>query len=692
METNKNTTPSLAVITPVGPGHSVLVEQCRRSVQNAMQNPTSFFSIIEHILINDLEGILGPSGARNLGIKKAIEKRVDWLLFLDADDLLIPGSLEHIGHYLTAYEAIWGQIYIFNGNEGSAYKLPGQLEFTNNFRDILFTDPLLTIRTGHLLKRQVAIDVPFNEDMSSGEDFDHFLQIWTKYKCIKISQPICATRTQDQSARSEPHKIAERKGKRIKIIRKFKMASIHDTGKPFPKRDEYRPMDIALFGIMRSGTTLLADLLTSKDTSLILIEPILMNTRIEATGAELFEFEKIMKQLNHFGFDVSTMSYWDKSKFPTFVQFFYSNIYPLLSRLKLWGVKMIDFDDWEGFLTAFQPQKLILTVRDIRDIVISAFDLAIRLNQKFGVVVDEAWIERKTLFSCKAIMHMAGIPHLLVRYEDLCSNPDLHLEIAQYAGINNLSNNRSSFENISHRSYELKKHKSSFSTISINRYRSEPPGHVLELANRIWRLYPEYSARFGYETPPRYYNVPDSMSEDITISDLYDQPDSPLSLEFSPAYDRREALKALISMIPEGSIVLDLNCGTMSLESLLPEGCGYIPCDVKTRINRMKVCDFNRTGKLPELDGCTLIVAIGLVEYIEDINAFMYSLSKYGLPVILSYYPSELVNKERLWNPWFLKQFSSHEIHTYLIKCGFKVIEEKRAGRYQCLLHLSPEN
>lgn len=35
--------------------------------------------------------------------------------------------------------------------------------------------------------------------------------------------------------------------------------------------------------------------------------------------------------------------------------------------------------------------------------------------------------------------------------------------------------------------------------------------------------------------------------------------------------------------IPEGSVVLDLECGSMSLEKMLPAQCTYTPCDVVER-------------------------------------------------------------------------------------------------------------
>ena len=72
----------LSVITPVGPGHQEVVKNAMRSVAFLRSGP---FDAIRHVIIDDGEGRLGRSRARNLGMETA----ADWFFFLDADDLML---------------------------------------------------------------------------------------------------------------------------------------------------------------------------------------------------------------------------------------------------------------------------------------------------------------------------------------------------------------------------------------------------------------------------------------------------------------------------------------------------------------------------------------------------------------------------------------------------------------------------
>ncbi len=63
-----------------------------------------------------------------------------------------------------------------------------QITFTENFRDILFNDPTLTLQMGHFIKTKCADDIRFDIEMDIGEDFKYYLKIWSKYKCAKVEK------------------------------------------------------------------------------------------------------------------------------------------------------------------------------------------------------------------------------------------------------------------------------------------------------------------------------------------------------------------------------------------------------------------------------------------------------------------------------------------------------------------------
>ncbi|MEW6054471.1 MAG: tetratricopeptide repeat protein [Nitrospirota bacterium] len=178
-----------AVITPVGPGHENLYQECLASVENAFREKPAHCTGFIPIRIDDPQGKLGRSKARNLGIQKASEQGAEWIFFLDADDLMSPSAFEYVGPYLDKYDAVWGSIWSIESGESTARERPKQLPFLYGIEDVLSCDPFVSLQMGHFVRTPVALSVLFNESIDTGEDFDYYLRVWEKYRCIKIPLP-----------------------------------------------------------------------------------------------------------------------------------------------------------------------------------------------------------------------------------------------------------------------------------------------------------------------------------------------------------------------------------------------------------------------------------------------------------------------------------------------------------------------
>ena len=176
----------LAVVTPVGPGHADLYTQCRASVEAAWQHGRGPFTALECIAVDDGEGRLGRSRARNEGIARAAAAGADWLFFLDADDLMVEGAFATVAPYLAGADAVWGLILgLAPAAERPHLRVP-QIVAMDSLDDLLLFDPFLTLQMGHFVRTPVAQAIGFDEALDAGEDFDYYLRLWARYRGLKV--------------------------------------------------------------------------------------------------------------------------------------------------------------------------------------------------------------------------------------------------------------------------------------------------------------------------------------------------------------------------------------------------------------------------------------------------------------------------------------------------------------------------
>jgi FkbM family methyltransferase len=178
-----------AVVTPIGPGHELFALDAAESVKKACANSLGQFDSIAFIEVDDTRGELGRSAARNRGIQLANEAGADWIFFLDADDVLDPNAFANVTPYLNRHDAVWGAIYELTEDEQGGVIRPDQLMEISSLTQLLGNDPWITLQIGHFVKTDIALAVQFNPQMDSGEDFDYYLRMWSRYNCIKIPLP-----------------------------------------------------------------------------------------------------------------------------------------------------------------------------------------------------------------------------------------------------------------------------------------------------------------------------------------------------------------------------------------------------------------------------------------------------------------------------------------------------------------------
>src|SRR5690606_10526602 len=165
---------------------------------------------------------------------------------------------------------------------------------------------------------------------------------------------------------------------------------------------------------------------------------------------------------------------------------------PRFSALDSWGMKFVDFSDWRRQFAEFPPAKLVLCLRDLRDVVLSGVDRIARMPLVFrsaGTRRDEAWVLCALAYNVWELMAMRQHPHFAIRYEDVATTGAPLDALAAYVGLPGLDPTRNNLAAAGwHRRWEVDKHGDGISAASVARFDREPHGPIRALAERLWRL------------------------------------------------------------------------------------------------------------------------------------------------------------------------------------------------------------
>ena len=189
-----------AAVTPVGPGHAQRARECRASIEAAWREHPGPFSGLEFHFVDDGRGELGRSRARNAGVAAARQSEADWIFFLDADDLMTPRAFSIFDEYADRFDAVWGLMAIKPPESADYHVRFPQALTLRSVDELLLLDPFMTLLMGHFVRTSVAVDLPFDETLDAGEDFDYYIRAWEKYRCTKVAQVLSVNRSDQHSS------------------------------------------------------------------------------------------------------------------------------------------------------------------------------------------------------------------------------------------------------------------------------------------------------------------------------------------------------------------------------------------------------------------------------------------------------------------------------------------------------------
>lgn len=392
---------------------------------------------------------------------------------------------------------------------------------------------------------------------------------------------------------------------------------------------------VLVFGTMRSGTTMICDLLSKPGQSLVLNEPMLRTPwrKTDDRGVKLTNVAK------RFGFSKEVIDGIGNPAQPT-LQWFRDGLRPELETLDLWGIKEVFLDQAAFLIDEIEPDTVILCVRDLRDVYLSALDLVCSGLLAFtggAALRDEAWAVERIRMDVAILNNLAKRDHFVVRYESFVRSQDEQEALRSHLGLKSFGGGGTTHrESGGWRHTEADKHEGGITSRSVARHSREKDGFAATIANAVAAEHGASFLKHGADTPSaENADFLPPRPEGKSVVDEWKWNGSPGDL----AYSRRRARKMLASNVKPGSRLIDIGC-TLPAMPVLLQGKANVMCVDPHREGRLQYKrDWSALG-LPGLTAFTDASLLVVLEWYDrdQILPLLTALSTASLTVWVAYH------------------------------------------------------
>lgn len=194
-----------------------------------------------------------------------------------------------------------------------------------------------------------------------------------------------------------------------------------------PPDNEIFRADLYIAAMGRSGSTALANMLTTPPKRWVLTEPWFINGAMSKT---------IRGRWSEFGWADNDKDWWLPAAQRTnehFAQRYSDFLVPHLAKLDAWGVKEVRGDFHAPTIATIRPVKIIVLVRDIRDVIRSLLEKQIRQGSE--ATHGRPWIEQYISTASVSLVTIASANAdnvKVVKFEEIMNNPAAERNLAEW--------------------------------------------------------------------------------------------------------------------------------------------------------------------------------------------------------------------------------------------------------------------
>ena len=158
---------------------------------------------------------------------------------------------------------------------------------------------------------------------------------------------------------------------------------------------------------------------------------------------------------------------------------------------------------------------------------------------------------------------------------------------------------------------------------------------------------------------------------------------------FAPQWARRAGMAA--QFVPGYARVLDIGCGAMDLERVLPDGCAYQPCDLVRRDERTLVCDLNG-GEFPAGVEADVVTMLGVLEYLREPLDVLRKVRTLGVPLVCSYSITDRRPQMDRASQGWINSFDFASLQALMRQAGFRLQHRQFVDPLQDLFKWVPDD